>query len=79
MAGTETWNGVVGHEARYKIRLLDWFDEKFKCGLGFLAKDGLLACSVIIEILATKVDAERSAEIGDAEITAKKMDRNTFA
>lgn len=72
MAGIETWNGVVGQEARCKIRLVDMLDEAFKNGFVCLADDRLLALSVIVGVLGNNVDPEPSAEIGVVEIDLHK-------
>ena len=72
MDGIGTKNGVVGQEARYKIRLLDRLDEAFRFGFGFLADDGLPAISEIVEVLATNVDTGRSTEISEVEIDLQK-------
>ena len=72
MDGIETWNGVVGQEARDKIRLLDRLDEALRFGFEPLADDGLLALSEIVEVLATNVDTGRSTEMSEVEIDLQK-------
>ena len=72
MAGIETWNGVVGQDERYKIRLLDRLDEAVIFRFVSLADEELLAPSAIAGVSATNADIEPSVEMGEVEIDLQK-------